>query len=397
MKVSTKDKYEDARKLFKWIERFFVTLGVWPLRPSTSRFSVWITYMAIHFFFSQVYLYYVFGDLQAMVMNVTDTGLMIMVSSRLIMLKFSRKLGSAVQLVIDFIDRKSFRHDEEWQLYLHYNRISKSYFKTVVPAALITTVLFWTKPMKNQRVTALNNETKPYTLAYTTNYFIEVNDDVTFYLIWIYNFPMVFFAPWYTSSIGLLVSLVYHISGRLSVLSYRIKNLRVQDFEHEQVMKMVFHELVHTHLEIVELAKNVNKVFGPLLLNELFITTVIIGLTIYSSLVSIDVLDAVEIFSALSYGICVLLLIYSSCAAGEHVVIESSKLYAAYYECSWYDMPVHCQKQLVICMVGASRPIQLSAAGFNTYSRFLFVSVSFSFSTFVFFSRIKYSMNFYRF
>lgn len=104
----------------------------------------------------------------------------------------------------------------------------------------------------NERFTALHNETKPYTLAYTTNYFFEVKDDTIFYLIWFYNFQMVFFAPWYTSSIGLLVSLMYHVSGRLAVLCNRTKNLSVKDFQNEQAVRMVFRELAQTHLEISE-------------------------------------------------------------------------------------------------------------------------------------------------
>lgn len=103
-------KYEHAKNLLKWIERFFFLLGTWPLRSTKAEFYICLTCLAIHLFFLQVYLYYVFGDLQAMVMKVTDTGLLLMVSCRLIIVKFSLKLRKILELTINFIHNKHFRN-----------------------------------------------------------------------------------------------------------------------------------------------------------------------------------------------------------------------------------------------------------------------------------------------
>nr|AXM05179.1 odorant receptor [Campoletis chlorideae] len=373
--IHIKDKYEKAKDIFRWIERFFLVLGTWPLRPMNVRFTLWMIYLAIHFTFAQIDLYYVIGDLQLMVENITETGLLFIMVFRLISAKFSRRLRTIIKLAINFIDAKHFRGEEEWQLYLNYNRMAKSFFKIVLPIAIVTTVMFWFKPMQLRIEAALRNETKPYPMAYRVNYLFEIKDDKTFYLIWFYQAPQVYFAPWYCSSIGLLLTLVYHMSGQLSVLSFRVKNLTVNDFENEQTAKIVFQELAQTHQNIVELAKGVNGVFGPLLLDELLISTVLVGLTIYTTIMNADIANVGDILSPLSYGMSVILLIYSSCVAGEYLVTESSNLYAAYYECLWYDMPMSCKKQLLICMLGASRPIQLSAAGFYDYTMFLFISI----------------------
>lgn len=109
---------------------------------------MWMIYLAIHLTFAQIDLYYVMGDLQLMVDNLTETGLLFIMIFRLISAKFSRKLRTIISLAIEFIDAKHFRADEEWQLYLNYHRRARSYFKVVVPIAIVTTFMFWFKPMQ---------------------------------------------------------------------------------------------------------------------------------------------------------------------------------------------------------------------------------------------------------
>lgn len=163
------------------------------------------------------------------------------------------------------------------------------------------------------------------------------------------------------------------MTGQLSILTFRVRNLTVNHFENEQSARMVFQDLAQTHHDIVEydchilnsmkkarkadlsfpvvrLAKGVNGVFGLLLLDELLISTILVGLTIYTTIVvheerhiyfytrlcpnhfvtarlyscvhfqNVEQVD--DILSSLSYGLSVLLLIYSSCVAGEYLATE---------------------------------------------------------------------------
>ncbi|XP_043286956.1 odorant receptor 13a-like [Venturia canescens] len=371
-----RDKYEGAKDLFRWIEHFYDLLGTWPLRSMNVRFTLWTIYIVYYLISAQIDLYYVFGDFQLTVQNLTETGLMVMMFVKLIVAKGSTKnLGTVIELTTKSIDPKHFRNVEEWELYVNYNRMAKRFFKIMMPMTILASFMFWFKPMQLRLIAAFRNETKPYRLAYRVHYFIEVNNDRTFYLIWFFNSPSMCIPLWYAATIGLLVALVYHISGQLSVLSFRVRMLTLKDFENEQTTRMVFQDLAQTHHDIIELAMSVNGVFGITLLEELFFSTVLIGLSIYATLLTFDVTNADGLFQWLTFGVSMLLLIYNCCSAGEYLVTESTKLCTAYYECLWYDMPPSCKKQLIICMLGASRPIQLSAAGFYDYSLFLFISI----------------------
>ncbi|XP_043286965.1 odorant receptor 13a-like [Venturia canescens] len=369
------DKYEQAKDLFKWIERFYFITGTWPFRSMNVRFTVWAIYLLIHVTGSIIDLYYVSSDFRLTVQNLTETGIMVTMYMKMVLAKYSRELGTVIKLTISFIDGKHFRNEKEWELYVNYNRMAKNYFKIVIPFTMVTALLFWLKPIQLRLIAGLQNETKPYLMAYRVYYFFEINDDRTFYLMWFYQCFVVCLPPWYLSSIGLLVTLVLHISGQLSVLSLRVRNFTGKDFENEQTAKMIFQDILRTHLDIIKLAKTVNGVFGAALLQELMVTTVLIGLSIHATLTGIDVTNNNEIFKWLSFVMTMLMMIYSCCFAGQHLVTESANLCDAYYECLWYDMPTSCKKQLIICMLGASRPIQLSAVGFYDYSLFLFVSI----------------------
>ncbi|XP_043282686.1 odorant receptor 67a-like [Venturia canescens] len=172
------------------------------------------------------------------------------------------------------------------------------------------------------------------------------------------------------------MTLVYHMSGQMSVLSFRIRNLSIDDLQNELAIKLIFQDLAQTHRDILELSKNVNSVFGLLLLNELLIFTILVGLTIYTTIENYDITGAEDVFSSFSYGMSVLMLVYISCSAGQYLFNESMNVSEAYYDCLWYDMPASCKKQLIICMIGTSKPISLSAAGFYDYTLPLFISIT---------------------
>lgn len=104
----------------------------------------------------------------------------------------------------------------------------------------------------NRRSTAFQNETVPFVLAYRVRLFFEINDTTTFYLVWIYQAPVLYMGIWHTAAIGLVFSLVLHLCGQISVLSFKIRNLDLGDRENDQTFGSIFQDIVVKHRKILE-------------------------------------------------------------------------------------------------------------------------------------------------
>ncbi|XP_043276951.1 odorant receptor 13a-like isoform X2 [Venturia canescens] len=366
---------KQARSLFELNERVFAILGVWPLHSSYGKFSVWIIYLLIHLTMLLVDLYYVTGDLEEVVLNLTESTFNIMVVVKMIVMRFSGTLVTLMNRIIDGVDLKFFESSEELKTYLSYNRIAQMFFKLWLTMGIVTTTSFNLKCLEPRLKSAFGNETLPYVLCHRTRFFFEVTDSSTFWLVWLYQCPIIFLSAYLAATIGYVFTLILHVCGKMSVLVFRIKKLDLSKVETDEFSRRVFRDIVERHLEILGMAQGINQVFGLVLLEELFICTLLIGLTSYNVLQNVDFEETGLFFTYLFYGYTMLLLIYGYCVAGEYLITESGNLYEAYYQCQWYDMSESFKKQLIICMMGATKPIQLNAGGFYIFSLFSFTSI----------------------
>jgi len=91
-----------------------------------------------------------------------------------------------------------------------------------------------------------NNETEFFMLPYRVHTFFDITDTHTYVLIYLYLFPMFYASICHMAAICLLVILVFHICGKLSILSYRIKNIGMQDMVINRVRAFV-----RMHLELI--------------------------------------------------------------------------------------------------------------------------------------------------
>nr|AXM05153.1 odorant receptor [Campoletis chlorideae] len=394
------DEVDRAKDLFIWNERFFALAGVWPLQSTYGKFAVWAIYYLLHIIMQTADLISVFGDLELVIQNLSESMLQVLIFIKLVVLRFSHKVKTLIKRVAEDIDAKHLDSPEEKEIYLTYNRMSKTFFKVWVTMGFITAIGYYLKPLQLQLESASQNGTMPYVLAYRVRLFFEIKDPITYYLAWLYQAPVMYMGVWHTAAIGFLFSLVLHVCGQLSVLSFKIKHLNLQERQSKEAFRSIFKEIVVRHRKILEcvldgshflnpsffkvlifffstnrLAKDINDIFGLILVEELILSTVLIGLTCYAALVNIDTAEGAEVFSFVLYGATLLFLVYGYCAAGEHLITESTNLYAAYYHCLWYNMPDYFKKQLIICMIGASRPIQLTAGGIYTFSLVSFMGV----------------------
>nr|AXM05205.1 odorant receptor [Campoletis chlorideae] len=369
------DDFERAKDLFLWNKRAFNIIGIWPLERSYIKFPFWIIYLLIHFSFEMVDLYYVIGNLEQMVLNLSESTLTIMVMLKITVLRFSKVLKNLMIQILDSIDDKFFDDPEEKKIYLRYNQIAKSFFKMWTTMAVFGAIAYYMKPLEFRIKAALGNGSQPFPISYRTRFFFEINDSRTFWIVWLCQSPMILGQSIHAMSIGFLFSMILHVCGKLSVLSYRIKVLGLELRENPEKSQLLFRGIIETHCDIIGITKDIDSVFNLLLLEELFVSTVIVGLSAYTVLVTADVSVSGEFFTFFVYSMTMLFLLNGYCIAGEYLITESINVYDAYYQCQWYELTNSAKKQLMICMIRAMKPMQLTGGGFYIFCLATFTDV----------------------
>ncbi|XP_043274136.1 odorant receptor 49a-like [Venturia canescens] len=356
------DDFDRAKHLFKLNEQVFTVMGVWPLHSTYAKFSVWLIYHVVHTCAVTADFVEIFGNFDLMVLNISENAWNIMVISKMLVMRFSRTLVGLTERVIEAVDEKSFENHDEKKMYLAYNGVAKIFFKLWVLMGIVTSVAIHIKPLE------------VLLRAYRTRVFFEL-DTTAFWIMWAYQIPEIYLNTFQTATIGYLFSLILHVCGEMSVLAQRIKNIDLGPREEDRSSKLVFQDIVKKHRNILGLVADINEVFNILLLEELFICTLLIGLAAYNVIVNLDNSDKTVILASMLESTTILLLIYGYCVAGEYLITESTNLYAAYYQCQWYEMSDSFNKQLIICMIASCKPIQLTGGGFYIFSLVGFTGV----------------------
>ncbi|XP_011309892.1 uncharacterized protein [Fopius arisanus] len=355
----------EAKQLFAWNRMVFIIIGLWPLEPTIYFFHTWLVYFAFHLSMGFVDLVLVFGDLEEVVANVSETALESMIIVKMVVMKYSDSLREAVMMARDGLMEDKFLQSKEKKIYLIYNAIAKKFFKWAVTFAFISAILYHLKPMETRFKAALANETVPMLLPYRSHLTFQLTDMTTYILIYLYQSPMIYIHTFHTAAVCFLITLVLNACGHLAILARRIRRIQPDN------STSVDHQLINSvqrYLQIVRFAKLIDKSFWIILLEELVTTTVCLGLASYNVLVNADLADTTTFMTFVMYVFTMLLLIYGYCFAGEYLITESMNVHEAYYECNWADLSFNCRKSLTLCLIGTEKPLQLRAGGFYTFS-----------------------------
>jgi len=73
---------------------------------------------------------------------------------------------------------------------------------------------------------ASRNSTESFMLPYRIHPFFDIINTHTYILMYLCLFPMIYFSICHMAAICLMVILVFHICGELSILAYRIRHIK---------------------------------------------------------------------------------------------------------------------------------------------------------------------------
>ena len=85
-------------------------------------------------------------------------------------------------------------------------------------------------------------------MPYRTRFFFEITELRTYVLVYVCQVPIVLLGTLgYTGTDCLLVTLILHVCGQLSVLSHRVKEVTTSPLGYRHVIR----ELVTNHLRLI--------------------------------------------------------------------------------------------------------------------------------------------------
>ncbi|XP_025159555.1 odorant receptor 4-like [Harpegnathos saltator] len=353
--------------LFVHLERIFSVGGIWPFERTYVRFAIYILYFTLYLVMAYANFYEVLGDLELMVMNLVETVAYTITFTIVWVIRCSDLLKRIIIVVRQDMMERKFEDPEEKRIYYNYNYMSKIFLYGSIIGMFITVILLYFRPLMNFSISnqEFNNNTGSFVLPYKIHMFFDITNTRTYVLMYLYLFPMIYNSICHMAAICLLVILVFHICGELSILSYRIKN--VQAYSRDALVARI-RSFVQMHLKLIWMAKSVDNTFNIVLMDELFGNSIILAISMYYVLINLEVSELATCCTFIFFAIIALVMLYGYCLIGEQLTQQCINVLDACYQCNWYEMPLNCKRSLLICMIRSQIMLYLTAGKFYVFS-----------------------------
>ncbi|KAK2574917.1 hypothetical protein KPH14_002608 [Odynerus spinipes] len=256
-----------------WNKKLMSALGLWPHQRNNLWFAINFVYFTFLAVLGYVDLFLFIDDLEHVVMNVTENLAYSQVFVRIGMLwKYNDQLGSVISDMTKDFDERRYESREEKQAFLIYNARSKIFVKLLSAFVGVTAPLYFFTPLlaslsKGQPRVETGNVTEIlYQLPYHFHVFYTIENTRTYFLTYFFEMPFVYTAGFgQTAADCLMVTLVFHICGQMSVLAVQINNINVDPCNCKKDIRKV----IEAHVRLLRMSKKVAKAFNATLLAHL--------------------------------------------------------------------------------------------------------------------------------
>ncbi|XP_011696227.1 PREDICTED: odorant receptor 2a-like isoform X2 [Wasmannia auropunctata] len=370
-----KNEVDHIADLFVHLERIFSIGGIWPFKRTYVRFAIYISHFTLYLAMAYTDFYDVFGNLELMVMNLVETAAYSMTFPIVWLIRCSNLLKLVIDVIKRDIAERKFENPEEERIYYNYNFVSKVFTYGSIVGMFITVVLLYLRPLVQYLLTtnqASQNNTESLMLPYRVHPFLDTSNTHAYVLMYLYLFPMIYISVCHMAAICLVVILVFHICGELSILSYRIRH--IGEYSQTKTVERI-RSFVRMHLKIIWLAKSVDDTFNLVLMDELLGNSIVLAISMYYVIMNLDVSEIATCCTFTFFAIIALVMLFGYCLIGDQLTQQCINVQDAYYECNWYEMPSNCKKCLLICMIRGQVMLYLTAGRFYIFSLNSFTDV----------------------
>ncbi|TGZ54087.1 putative odorant receptor 13a [Temnothorax longispinosus] len=347
-----------AAEVLSWNKRLMSMLGLWPFKPNTLIFSINFSYFSFLMILEYLDLLLFTGDLEHVIMNLTENMAFSQIFVRMSMLRlYNAQIGEVITEAMKDFDRTSYKTAEEVKTVMTYNTRSKVFVKLLMTFVALTASSYYLTPIiiilgsgGLPEIPISENVTQIiYLLPYRFHLFYAVESMRTYTITYALQMPFVFVSGFGQSAADcIMVTLVFHICGQMSVLALRINNIDTEVCDCKGEVRHV----VRMHIRLLRMGQIIGKAFSVTLLAHL------VGATSLVCILGYQILTIILPF---------LLILYAHCTVGENLLTESAKVCQAFYDCHWYNMSKTNARMIILCMARSQKPLCLTAGKFTIF------------------------------
>ncbi|CAG4908030.1 unnamed protein product [Colias eurytheme] len=178
---------------------------------------------------------------------------------------------------------------------------------------------------------------------------------------------------------GLVCTIIMYFCDQLDELQNRMRGLNFS-VRNENVMRMEFKEIIKKHVRLMRYSNTFTNIFKEFFLIQNLAVT--IELCLNALMVTVVGFEQKTLLASfVAFLFVALLNAYIFCYLGDELIAKSEGIALAAYESPWTSWPVDLQKDLLIVIRVAQKPLKLSAGGMSimciqTYSQALYNAYS---------------------
>ncbi|XP_018345112.1 PREDICTED: uncharacterized protein LOC108750264 [Trachymyrmex septentrionalis] len=374
--TSDQKDLDRAAKVLSWNKWLMSMLGLWPFQSNDLIFSISFVYFSFLLVLEYLSFFLYIGDLELVIMNLTENVAFLQIFVRMSTLRlYNDEIGEVITEAMKDFDETNYKTAEEIKTFVTYYAKSRIFFKLMMVFVTITASSYYLTPIliilgngglpeivTNENVTQII-----YLLPYRFHVFYAIENIRTYTITYVWQMPFAFVSACGQSTADcIMVTLVYHICGQMSVLALRINNIDTEVCDCGPEMR----HMMLMHVRLLRMGKIIGKAFSATLLVHLLGATSLVSILGYQMLSSLSKGETGVVPLLLKFFLfifLVLLILYAHCLVGENLLTESAKVGEAFYNCRWYDMSKNNARMLVLCMVRSQKPLCLIAGKFTMF------------------------------
>nr|XP_029721727.1 odorant receptor 63a [Aedes albopictus] len=172
---------------------------------------------------------------------------------------------------------------------------------------------------------------------------------------------------------GLYVLMTMHVVTMFKSLNLIIKESTSAGFTDEE-KQLYLHECVDHYTRAIMFMDDINKIFSPILILQLFTSTSIICVIAFHASANASEGDS-QIFVMVVYLIAAFYQLFQFCWYGQRVQNESIELPNSVYDCNWHQCSKKFKTKLQLFLLNVQKTVDISAYNLIVMSMETYLSI----------------------
>ncbi|XP_044588884.1 uncharacterized protein LOC123268066 [Cotesia glomerata] len=357
-------------KVFDWANWISMWIGLWPLDPNNHLFNVVFVYFTMMMILEYTDLFVHIHDFASVVDNLSENLAFTIVYSYTISLRFYKKKLAQVfrETLIDYNSDEALKNLKEVKLFMVYTNNAKFFAKYVFICITLAGIVWFFQPLilmfTFDAGIDIDNKTRSFILPYHFHICYKLDDFKTYALTYLWQSPFIMNCFGISTFNVFLIILVFHVNGRMAVLTGRIDELKFEKVNFQRKLN----EIITEHIRILNLGSKISDIFAAPLLTFFVLTNLLLCISVYQILLNIMTGLNTDILQYIVLLITVYLMLYVICMNGEGLSEEGNKISQAFYNCTEYNFhDIKSKKKIIFSLLRSQKPLTLKAGKFSDF------------------------------